>query len=150
MSGLFDCKPPLDCLTTLEHIVWASPPCWPDAYVGPTPFLPIVNLLQNFAPESALKSLTLTVRFEDLPMDRARTLAVWRALPDTLTKERFPFFERVYICAQVESNSGRSVQVERMSTDLRYVAQELQSMGYPFVLEVKVEEWYEVLEDPDL
>jgi len=150
MNGLFDSNPPLDCLTTLEHIVWASPPCWPDAYVGQNPFLPIVDLLQYFPSTNALKSLSVTFRFEDLSMDRAQTLAEWRALPDALTKERFPFFERVQVCAQVEIASGNSLQIERMFADLRYVVQELQSMDHHFVLEAEVEEWDDRLVDSDL
>ena len=142
-SGLFDCGPPLDCLATLERIVWSSPAPWPDEYVGPHPLLPIVDLLRHFPSRNTLKSLAVTVRFLDLPMDRAQTLTELRALPDALMDERFRSFEKVQVCAQVETFSGISVEREKMLADLRYVAHELQHIGYHFVLEVKVEtrEW---------
>ena len=151
MTGLFDCKPVVDCLATLEHIVWASPPFWlPEAYVGPHPFLPVVSLLSNFPFENSLKSLELTVRFEDLPTDTSQTLADFRVLTDVLARRPFLQFERVQICAQVEVGAATSAQVERMFTDLRYVARELQGMKYLFMLEVKVEEWDSSLQDADL
>ena len=151
MTGMFNCDPPLDCLATLENIIWSRPPpSILDSSAGQNPFLPVVSLLPAFPFENALKSLALTVCFEDLPTNKAQILEDFRLLTDALAKKPFSLFERAHICAQVENISSQSARIDRMLADLRYVVQELQNMKYPFVLEVKVEECDSSLRDGDL